>query len=521
MNRKLSRAISLMLAILVTCGMSGCTQTNTAGNPNPTGTVSTGEPGGATKKDTVIIAAGREPPTLDTMNQNYMMTCVSALLTHNCLMRVDEKLNPEPDLAESYEAVSDTEWIFKLHQGVKFHNGQEMTAEDIKATLDKAATVSQAQQYVAKIASVEVVDPYTIKIVTSEPSSSLLMDLTNQQVAILCKEDIENNVDFNTHINGTGPYQYVSYIPGDKLEYVANDNYFDPEEKPTIKHMIWRFIPEGAARTIALESGEVDYLYDLATVDVPKLEENPKTEVLRQDSVALTYLLVNNEVAPFDNVLFRKAISAAIDRESIVKVSMSGFAKPAISCTPTGFSSSTDENAVGYDLELAKQYLKESGVDPSTVKMPMVCANDESMRTGAVIQANLAELGIEVELVSMDNATWLASYNGGDYTSGITQLAQRSMQQWATTLYHSKFIGATNGSRLNDATVDELLDRASVTLDAKENQKILTECAARLNELCPVVPLYNVTYVKAYSSDLGGANCNATGAAYYHWLFWK
>lgn len=516
MKNKPFRMICLGLAAAFILGISGCSP---AGS-NPGGSSGPGAADGD-KKDTVIIATGREAPTLDTMNQNWMMTCVSTLLTHNCLVRVGENLQPEPDLAESYEAVSDTEWVFKLREGVKFHDGTEMTAEDVKATLEKAATVAQAQQYVEKIASIEIVDPYTIKITTDGPSSSLLTDLTNQQVSILSKDDIDANVDFNTHVNGTGPYKFVSHTPGDKLEYEANEDYFNKDEAASIKHMIWRIIPEGSARTIALESGAVDYLYDLETVDVEKLENNPDVEVLRQDSVALVYVMLNNEKAPFDNQLFRKAISAAIDRESIIKVTMNGFANPAISNAPMGYTSSTDENAVGYDLEKAKELLAQSGVDPSTVEMPLVYTSDADLRTATIIQANLAELGINVTLESMDNATWLSSYASGDYTAGIIQLAQRTMEQWVTTLYHSKNIGATNGTRLNDPQVDAYLDEAAVTLDDSQRQQIMTDCVAYLNEICPTIPLYNTVYVKAYNSGLGGANCNATGAAYYHWLYWK
>lgn len=514
MKRNPIRIMSLLVALALVLGIAGCTP-NTSDDPSGSGAPSGGQ------KDTVIIAAGREPPTLDTMNQNWMMSCVSALLTHNCLVRVGDNLQPEPDLAESYEAVSDTEWVFKLHEGVTFHDGTTMDAEDVKATLEKAATVAQASQYVENIASIEIVDPLTIKITTKGPSSSFLMDLTNQQVSILSKDDIDANVDFNTHVNGTGPYKFVSYTPGDKLEYEANENYFDKDEMPAIKHMIWRFIPEGSARTIALESGQVDYLYDLETVDVPKLEENPDVEVLRQDSVALVYVMINNEKEPFNNPMFRKALSAAIDRESIVQVTMNGFANPAISNAPMGYTSSTDENAVGYDLEKAKEYLAESGVDPSTVEMPLVYTSDADLRTATIIQSNLAELGINVTLESMDNATWLASYASGDYTAGIIQLAQRTMEQWVTTLYHSKNIGATNGTRLNDPQVDAYLDEAAITIDDDARCEIMTECVAYLNDICPTIPLYNTIYVKAYNSGLGGANCNATGAAYYHWLYWK
>lgn len=514
MKRNTRRIASAFIALSMLGSLSAC-----GGNPSPENQPAAG--GGEQDKSTIVFACRAEPPTLDTMNQNYMMTCVSTLLTHNCLVRVSDDLTPEPDLAKSWETVSDTEWIFHLNEGVKFHDGSDMTADDVVATLQLAATVPQAQQYVEKITNVEAVDDYTVKITTDGPCSSLLMDLTNQQVAILSKDDIDAGVDFNTHINGTGPYEFVEYVSGDKLEYKANENYFNAEEKATIEHMVWRFIPEGSARTIAFEAGEVDYLYDLDTVDVEKLKANPNVSVLEQDSVALKYLLLNNEKEPFNNELFRKAISAAIDRESIIQVTMNGFAKSVISCAPQGYQSSTDENAVGYDLEKAKQYLEESGVDPSTVEMPLVCASDEDLRTGAIIQANLAELGINVELVSMDGATWISSYNSGDYTAGLTQLAQRTMQQWLTTIYHSKFINATNGARVNDPKVDEYLDLAAITLDEEENNEILRECVAHLNDLCPVVPLFAQTYVKAYDSGLEGANCNATGAAYYHLLSWK
>ena len=193
MKRNTRRIASAFIALSMLGSLSAC-----GGNPSSENQPAGG--GGEQDKSTIVFACRAEPPTLDTMNQNYMMTCVSTLLTHNCLVRVSDDLTPEPDLAKSWETVSDTEWIFHLNEGVKFHDGSDMTADDVVATLQLAATVPQAQQYVEKITNVEAVDDYTVRITTDGPCSSLLMDLTNQQVAILSKDDIDAGVDFNTHI---------------------------------------------------------------------------------------------------------------------------------------------------------------------------------------------------------------------------------------------------------------------------------------------------------------------------------
>ena len=135
-------------------------------------------------------------------------------------------LTPQPALAESYEIVSDTEWVFKLRQGVKFHNGQEVKAADVKASLELCKESPQVSQYGDAVESVEVIDDYTVKITTNGPHSGLLTDLSHHGNAILPADLIASGHDFNKEPIGTGPYKFVAWNKGESIELEANEDYW-------------------------------------------------------------------------------------------------------------------------------------------------------------------------------------------------------------------------------------------------------------------------------------------------------
>lgn len=473
------------------------------------------------KKDTVIIAALAEPSTLDSVEQNYLMSKEMNELTYNTLFKIDMDMVTQPDLVESYENVSDTEWVFTLHPDIRFHDGTDLTSEDVKATLDFVMASNIGAQFVTTIDSVEVVDDLTFKVITKEPTTRLLLDFTATQTSILPKELIEAGNDFNTNPIGSGPYKLVSWTPGDELVFEMNEDYFDKENMPTIKNMIWKIIPEGSSRTIALQAGEVDMLYDVDTIDLQTLQDDSNVEVQIADSVNLWFIWLNNNVAPFDNVLVRKAINAAIDKDSIVEVAMNGLGTPGVSQAPMGLLGSTEENADTYDVEKAKAYLEESGVDPSTIEFPIICSSDLKKRMAEVIQANLAEIGIDSEIVSMEYATYLETTASGDFTAAISGFAQKSMEIFLRGIFHSDSMGAINRSFFGDPEIDALIDQASVTLDDTEREAILKEAVAKINDACPQIPLLQDTWIRAYNKDLGGISVNPAGIMYYNTLYWK
>ena len=518
MRHLYKKVIALTLSLALLCGaLAGCTNPD---NPDGGKTDPSAAQGGGGQKTTLTIAAGSEPATLHPIDQTYMMTAVMCYQMYNTLFKLDEQLNAVPDLVESYEMPSPTEYVLKLREGVHFHDGSEMTAEDVKASLEYAATFPKAETFVSTIASVEVVDTYSVKITTKDVTSKLLFDLTNPQTSILPKKLIDEGHDFNAQPVGTGPFKFVSYTQGDRIEFERNDDYFDREHQPGMERIIWRIIPEGASRTIALESGDVDMIYNVEPVDIPSLQANPDVEVFVGDSVQQSFLHFNLAVAPFDNADFRKAIGCAIDRTSLALAGCNGLATNSISQAPTGMFGSTEEGGLDYDLDKAKEYLEKSGVDASTVTMPIMVSSEANKRQAEVIQSNLKELGITVEIQTVDSAAYFAALDAKDYVAYIGSYAQRTLPAYLEFIFGSHSSYAINRA-FSDPEVDAYIEEMNRTQDDAEREKIIQDCIMKLNEIYPSVPLLQEQYVKAYSKGLAGMNVDLIGSTYYHYLYWE
>ena len=209
--RSLAPALALSLAVGLLAGCSGSGEaSDTTAAAGQEGAETTAEAGGSgdasgSAKDTLIIATANETPSVTTNLHNAVAGDYLNKMTHNGLFKTDENMEVVPDLVESYENTSDTEWIFHLKQGVLFHNGEEMTAEDVKASLELCKESPEVSQYSMSTGTVEVVDDYTVKITTDGPQSGLLSDLCHHGNAILPADLIESGHDFNSEPIGTGP----------------------------------------------------------------------------------------------------------------------------------------------------------------------------------------------------------------------------------------------------------------------------------------------------------------------------
>ena len=493
-------ALSMAASLLAGCGSSdsGTTAETTQGSATTETTASSGgeTSGGATAsaKDTLIIATANETPSVTTNLHNAVAGDYLNKMTHNGLFKTNENLEPVPDLVESYETESDTEWIFHLKQGVKFHNGEEMTAEDVKASLELCKESPEVAQYGNSTGTIEVVDDYTVKITTDGPQSGLLSDLCHHGNYIIPADLIASGHDFNKEPIGTGPYKLVAWNKGESLEYEAFEDYFDGAAP--IKHITWKIIPEGSSRTMALEAGEVDLIVEVETTDVSRLQDNPDVTVFSEAGTSHNFMMINNEIAPFDNINFRKAIASAIDKNAIIQVALNGDGSPVDAMVPDCFPGTTAEGAPTYDVEQAKAYL-------------------------AVIQSNLKDnLGIEIQLESMDLATYLDVTATGDYQAAIGGYTSSNLLAYALGVYHSSSINASNKTRTNIPEIDALIESIQSTIDPTENEAIVTEFSKAINENCPQVPLYMKNNTRAYSAKLQGFNLNAGGTTYYEQFYW-
>jgi len=475
----------------------------------------------AAKKDTIVAVIQNEPTSLTTQAHNATHSSYINDMTHNGLFRTDVNGIPQMELLESYEAVSDTEFMMKLKPGIKFHDGTGLTSEDVKATLAWTATFAECKQYTSSVKDVEVIDDLTFKLITHAPSARLLLDLAHHANFIVPKALIDSGNEFNTNPIGTGPYVFKDWVFGDKLHLEAFDDYYDQANKASIPKLEWRVIPEGSSRTIALETGEADIIMDVSSNDIPRLRSADGIDVIVNPSTGYFFLMLNNEVPPYDNELVRRGINAGISKDDVVAVALNGLGLPGKTQLPELFTGVSSENVDGYDMELAKSYFQQAGVDPSTLMLDIIVSSDTARQACEVIQSNLGELGITVTINSMDNATALQTQFSGEYTGAIGGFTTSSSLTFLSGVFHSKMIGGSNRTRLNNPEIDAFIDKGDITIDADERDAIYYECTAMLNQIMTQVPLYQETVKVAYTSDLGGVQVNPSNAVWMNKMYWK
>ncbi len=506
----------LLAAAMLLVSVTGCSS-----SPSGTSSGSSDGESGGTVKDTLTIALHSEPPSLSTVDNDDLVPIYMNLLTGNLLFKIDpETLLVEPDLVESYEQTSDTEYIFKLHEGVKFHHGKELDAEDVVASIENAKKYPASSPYTGEIASVEAIDKYQVKMTLVEPYSNLLYDLAYHFNYILPKDLLESGHDFASEPVGTGPYKFVEWNRGNSITFEKNDEYWDESEMPTIKTIIWKLIPEGTSRTLALETGEVDVIYQVETADVERLKADSRFHVEEKTSVEHYYMPINTAVAPFDDVNLRQAISHAIDREAVIVGALNGYGTPAYSSVPMGYEGSWEGDYVAsYDLDKAKEYLAAWGGDPSTVEFPILCKSDENVRVATIVQDNLSKIGINATIEQIDNASWHSRRASGDYITGITSWSPSNCFTYLVR-YDSSKAESIPGALVDEET-DALIAQMKATSDTEARVEIMHQIVDRVNQLVPHIPMWQGQYFRAWNADLEGIVISGTGYVQFHTAKWK
>ena len=471
-------------------------------------------------KDTLVVAAPDESATLSTTAHDALQTAYLNVLSYNGMMKLDYNMNPVPDLAESYTVSEDgCTWVFKLREGVKFHNGEELTADDVVASMIAAQSESNVANYTKDYTAVEATDKYTVTITTDGYNSNLLYSLANHANFILPKSLLESGHNFAEEPVGTGAFKFVKWNHGDSIEYVANEDYF--AGAPAIKNLVWRFIPEGTSRSLVLEAGEVDFVIDVDAANMAGIEFNPDLNMIIVDSISLQFLNLNDTKGHLSDLNVRKAINSAINKQAVVQIAENGHAMVAYAQTPIGFSGATTNGIdTEYNVEKAKEYLAAWGGDPAEIELSIICSNDAKKRCAEVILSNLKDIGITATIEQMDLATYLDYTAAGNHTAFIGGYTASSAIQYLMNNFHSTAIGAANKSRLNNPEVDALIEKAATARTNEECAAILEEVNTMINELCPQVSLYQNQKLYASKANLAGINVLPNGYFYVGEWYW-
>jgi peptide/nickel transport system substrate-binding protein len=332
---------------------------------------------------------------------------------------------------------------------------------------------------------------------------------------------ISQGHDFNANPVGTGPFYFGEWNLGTSLTYHAFEDYFDRDRAARVESAIWRIIPEGASRTIALETGEAHYNVYVQVEDVARLEAHADIELRLITGTSHNKLLMNNDLPQFQDPMVRRALGMAIDKEAVVIVGMNGFAIPTWSQVPTIFEGGTDEGTYSFDPEGAAAILADLGVDPASLGFTIIASNEERRRMGEVFQANLAAIGVPVEVEMNDLATTLERTQTGNYETGFGGFNSASFLGYVRGVLHSSQVGASNRSRIVNEELTDLIDFALATVDPAAQISIFEDISRVANEHTGHIPTHLAMVIRAFTSDLNVPELPATGALWLNMMSWN
>ena len=376
---------------------------------------------GAMAKSDITLAMQLEPPHLDPTSA--AAGAIDSVLYSNVfegLTRFASDGSIIPGLAQSWVISDDgLTYTFKLAEGVTFHDGTTMDAEDVKFSLDRARAEDSAnaqKALFASIADVEAVDASTVKITLSAPNGSLLFNLAWGDAVIVAPESIENIKQAPV---GTGAFKFANWVQGDNITLEKNADYWGTPAK--LDKVTFKFISDPTAAFAAVMAEDVDVFAGYpAPENVPQFEADPRFQVIVGNTEGETMLSTNNKMPPFDNVKVREAMAHAIDRQAIIDGAMFGLGTPIGTHFAPHNPDYVDLTAdSAYDPEKAKALLAEAGFAEgftTTLKLP---PPSYARRGGEIIAAQLREVGIQTEITNLEWAQWLEEvFKGKDY--GLT-----------------------------------------------------------------------------------------------------
>ena len=445
-------------------------------------------------KDTILIAVNSDQTTLDPHDNRSNTIVLSQIF--NGLVRRDMENKLVADLAESWEVSADElVWTFHLKKGIKFHNGVEFTARDVKASIDRTIDPVNTRVTTAAMTFIKecnVIDDYTVEFVTEKPVGPFLQTLAgNLGGRIMCADVIEQygaDEDFGftpESVIGTGPYQLTAWERGETITFEAFDDCFMGQ--PKTKNVVFHVMTDEAARGIAIESGQVDICFRLGAGDAGRLKDAPGMRVMLADSHGLHMVLFNRSRPLLDDPRVRQAIIYSTDTTSLVEALYSDLGEtPCVApCSPLYFGHH-DMGVQPYDVEKAKALLAEAGYpDGIDIKIMTSPTYNRAVQMFEILAAQMADANIRAEIVVLESAAFsasVASKNPEDkpWDMWLTGMGNMILDfNEVRNAFRTTAEGTTepNGSFYSNAEFDELIDLGAYSTDDAVRLEAYKRCS--------------------------------------------
>jgi|Deesub1362A_J573_1020465.scaffolds.fasta_scaffold00648_4 peptide/nickel transport system substrate-binding protein len=490
---------------------------------------------------TVIEAIGTEPTNLDCFKARRRPERTILHLMLEPLFVINPKLEVEPLLVESWKSSEGNKtWTFVLKEGIKFHDGTQISAEDVKFSLEGHMKGSQAGR-VKGIADISVIDSRTFKITLTKPNPAFPTALASSDLGIVSRKAYEKaGAAWGSKvIVGTGPLMFKEWISGDRVILVRNPEYrhgpswLSNRGPAYVDKWVIRFIPEPAILVGELTAGEVDLSDYVTERDVRRVRSNPNTGLIMAKSTSAIYLAINcaAENKPFDDVRVRRAMAHAINAEAVRKAAMAGIGEPLytpFAPTTMGFWKKAEEIGkplTEYDPELARKLLAEAGWkdtdgdgvldkdgQPLTVNF-LAFTIARYRRMAEVATPMLQKVGFKVDLKILEAGDLYERVLKGRHdllSTGLVASQGIVLDDMIDTMHSGSIGSITQWCFFKDPKMDELLDKARFATDPEGRQKALRDAQELAASQVPVVPIALAMEIFGYKKKTIGGVENYT-----------
>ncbi len=498
-----------------------------ASNPNPAPTAAP-----FTDKE-FLVALNAEPPTLDVHNTGSNAALGVFKCIYEGLVSLDEKMRVINLLAESWEPSADAkEFTFKLHSGVKFHDGTPFNASAVKDSFDRVlapdSTLTRHHFFADVIDHFEVIDDGTLKLVAKLPFAAMIATLAHPAGGIPSPTALKKyGQDFGIHPVGTGPFTFVEWVRGDHLSLAAYPDYWNKPFGPAVSKMTIKGITEPSALGIAVQTGAVQFAGPIAAPQAQQLKSAQGVVITETDSITGYYVTLNNMKKPFDNVQVRQALNYGVNKDEVLKAADLGKGKLLDSPLAAGIYGYQSVKTYPYDAQKAKDLLSQAGLASGFKSVLWTGATDKDR--AVAIQGQLKAIGVEVEVVQMENAALNAEsvkpvdqsqiqmlMSAFSPSTGDADLQLRLLYTktgWPPTGFNSSFY--------DNPQVDQYVQQGLQLTDETQRKAAYAKAQQLLMEDVPNILLYAPTYFGAIRDNAGGVLTQPDGVVYLRTAYFK
>lgn len=443
--RRIAAWLVLCALLLAACGGSSSGSSTTAAAPGASSTTSGGGSEQPKTGGTLVAPVNTNPQHLIRSRSSDVAIAMIGLPMQESLIRVSRDYEIIPVLAESWDVSEDgLLYTFHLRKGVKWHDGEDFTAEDVKFSFDEILPLAPTGSALLNvIKETRIVDDHTVEVELSVPFAPFLLSLNPMDITILPEHvyagtDILSNPANHAPV-GTGPFKFEEWVPGERVVLVRNEGYWD-EGKPYLDRLIFPIIPDDATRVSAFYNGEVDYLNTtyLPSTEISKVEGDDRFVLaVSGNQSSLGVMHFNLERPPLANADVRKALFQAIDRNLIVEAAFAGYADPGVSSMPAtvawAYNPDIDYMEMyPYDPEAAEALLDQAGFprEANGVRFNLEFKYRPDLdgydAIADILRAQWGAIGVEVEIAPRERAVWIEEvYANHDYDVTMVGLAAR------------------------------------------------------------------------------------------------